>query len=166
MEKSTQNFLSVIENHKGIIYKVAGLYTKDSEDRKDLAQEIIFQLWRSFEQYDEQYKLSTWIYRIALNVSISFYRKKKRRESIFHPLSGEVFSVHEEESSQHEDVKLLQQFIKELKELDRAIIILTLDGNSQKETAEILGLTETNVSTRVGRIKTILKKKFETAKNQ
>jgi len=166
MEKSTQNFLSVIENHKGIIYKVAGLYTKDSEDRKDLAQEIIFQLWRSFEQYDEQYKRSTWIYRIALNVSISFYRKKKRRETISHPLSGEVFSVHEEESSQHEDVKLLQQFIKELKELDRAIIILTLDGNSQKETAEILGLTETNVSTRVGRIKTTLKKKFETAKNQ
>jgi RNA polymerase sigma factor (sigma-70 family) len=165
MEKSTQNFLSVIEDHKGIIYKVAGLYARDGEDRKDLAQEIIFQLWRSFERYDEQYKLSTWIYRIALNVSISFYRKEKRRETISHPLSGEVFSIHEEESSQHEDVKLLQQFIKELKELDRAIIILTLDGNNQKETAEILGLTETNVSTRVGRIKTQLKKKFETAKN-
>ena len=166
MEKSTQNFLSVIENHKGIIYKVAGLYTKDSEDRKDLEQEIIFQLWRSFERYDEQYKLSTWIYRISLNVSISFYRKEKHRETISHPLSGEVFSVHEEENILSEDVKLLQQFIKELKELDRAIIVLTLDGNSQKETAEILGLTETNVSTRVNRIKAQLKKKFETVKNQ
>ena len=85
--QNTSLFLSVIENNKGIIYKVANSYCKDDEDRKDLVQEIIFQLWQSFGKYDDQYKLSTWMYRIALNVAISFYRKGSRRKDISIPFT-------------------------------------------------------------------------------
>ncbi len=80
------DFLQLIEQNKGIIYKVARSYGKNQQDREDLFQEIIIQLWRSFERYDDQYKLSTWMYRIALNVAISFYRKEKKRIASESPL--------------------------------------------------------------------------------
>ena len=76
----TDLFLSVIETHKGIIYKVANSYCKDTENKKDLVQEIVLQLWKSFDSYNNQFKHSTWIYRIALNVAISYYRKEERRK--------------------------------------------------------------------------------------
>ena len=90
--EKTDRFLSVIEINKGIIYKITNSYCKDTEDRKDLIQEIISQLWKSFDNYSDQYKYSTWIYRIALNVAISFYRKENRRKTISSPLSEGVFS--------------------------------------------------------------------------
>jgi RNA polymerase sigma factor (sigma-70 family) len=79
LKRDAQTFLSVIESNKGIIYKVANSYCWDEENRKDLIQEIIVQLWLAFDKYDKNYKLSTWMYRIALNVSISFYRKQETR---------------------------------------------------------------------------------------
>ena len=169
LSKETEAFFfTVIEANKGIIYKVAISYCKNGEDRKDLIQEIIIQLWRSFSKYDEQYKLSTWIYRIALNVSISFYRKEKRRDAISQPISESIFSMTEndEPNEINNDLNLLQRFISELKELDRALILLYLDGNSQKEMAEILGLTETNVATKVSRIKSKLRQKFSNIESQ
>ena len=74
----TEQFISLIESNKGIIYKVANSYCSDTENRKDLIQEIIIQLWLSLEKYDSRFRISTWMYRIALNVSISFYRKENR----------------------------------------------------------------------------------------
>ncbi len=155
-------FLKVLEDNKGIIYKVANSYCKNGEDRKDLVQEIIIQLWRSFGKYDKQYKLSTWIYRIALNVSISFYRKEKRRDTVSQPISESIISMTENDETDeiNNDLNLLQKFISELNELDRSLILLYLDGISQKEMAKILGLTETNVATKVSRIKIKLQQKF------
>ena len=75
--KKEDKFLSVIDNHRGILYKVANNYCKNSEDRKDLIQEIIYQLWKAFENYNPQFQYSTWIYRISLNTAISFYRKER-----------------------------------------------------------------------------------------
>ena len=132
LKRDAQNFLAVIDSNKGIIYKVANSYCKDEENRKDLIQEIIVQLWLSFDKYDETYKLTTWIYRIALNVSISFYRKEHRRNEINQPLPDGI---------------------------------LYLEGNNQQEIAEILGLTMTNISTKVSRIKQQLKQKFSTLKS-
>ena len=86
-------FLSIIETNKGIIYKIANSFCRDIDDRKDLAQEIILKLWKSFETYNEQSKHSTWIYRISLNVAISFYRKEKSRSKINVPLSGIIFNI-------------------------------------------------------------------------
>src|SRR5258706_15969436 len=159
-------FLSVIECNKGILYKVANLYCKDSEERKDLVQEIIIQLWESFENYTSQYKYSTWIYRIALNVAISFYRKENRREHVSNPLSDGILNFVDTNvtGETEKEIGLLQQFISELKELDKALMLLYLEEKSHKEIAEIIGISETNVSTKIGRIKTILKQKFSTIK--
>ena len=159
----TDKFLSVIQTNKGIIYKIANSYCKDEEDRKDLVQEIIVQLWKSFDKYNEQYKYSTWIYRIALNVAISFYRKEHRRKDISNPLSDGILIFTDTDETK-EDIRFLQQFIAELKELDKALMLLYLEEKSYKEIAEIIDLSETNVATKIGRIKNRLKQKFSTIK--
>jgi len=155
-------FLSVIETNKGIIYKVANSYCKDTEDRKDLVQEIVLKLWKSFDSYDERFKHSTWIYRIALNTAISFYRKEKTRKAITNPFSEILFNVADfKDNNQIEESTIfLNQFISELKELDKALMLLYLEEKSHKEMAEIIGISETNVATKIGRIKNILKQRF------
>lgn len=158
------DFLQLIEQNKGIIYKVARSYGKNEEDREDLFQEIIIQLWRSFERYDDQYKLSTWMYRIALNVAISFYRKERRRIASESPLTESMTDIAGEEpnSDLESNINLLQQFINELSELEKALMILYLESKSYKEIAEILGISETNVATKINRVKNQLKQKFLT----
>lgn len=164
-EKSDR-FLSVIETQKGIIYKIANSYCKDPEDRKDLFQEIITQLWKSFDNYSEQYKYSTWIYRIALNVAISFYRKENRKKVLSSPISESLFNFLVEENSETEsNLRMLQQFIQELKDLDKALMLLYLEEKSHREIAEIIGISETNVATKIGRIKLLLKQKFMNTEN-
>ena len=160
--KEDNVFLSVIEQHKGIIYKIANSYCKNTEDRKDLIQEIVFQLWRSFGRYNDQYKYSTWLYRIALNVAISFYRKDSKRTDRTSGLTADIIIVAEEKEDTGPQLQLLQRFISELPELDRAIMILYLEEKSYREIADILGLTETNIATKISRIKNKLKNKFST----
>ena len=163
----TAPFLTVIENHKGIIYKVANAYCKLEADRKDLVQEIILQLWKSFDKYNDQFKYSTWIYRISLNVAISFFRKESTRKNISNPLSDQIFNIaHLQENKQKEaGFEMLYQFISTLQDLDKALILLYLEEKSHKEIAEILGISETNVSTKVGRIKSRLKQHFSDRKS-
>ena len=155
-------FSTLIDTHKGIIYRIANLYCTHVEERKDLVQEILFQVWKSFDRYNDQYKHSTWIYRIALNVAISFYRKEKSRRKISSPYPEAIFNMAEElpPTPATGDIVLLQQFISELKELDKAVMLLYLEAKSHKEIAEIIGITETNVATKIGRIKKQLKQKF------
>ncbi|OQP59721.1 RNA polymerase subunit sigma-70 [Niastella vici] len=162
--EQTTIFLSIIEKNRGIIYKVANAYCVNAEDRKDLIQEIIVQLWRSFHRYNDQYKYSTWMYRIALNTAISFYRKENRRKQLSSPLSDNILDLTEDNTPIETDTHLghLQQFIAGLKELDKALMLLYLEEKSQKEIAGITGISETNVSTRIARIKKILKHKFAT----
>lgn len=163
---NSEVFLTVVEEHKRIIYKVANSYCKNNEDRKDLIQEILIQLWKSFERYDSKFKYSTWIYRIALNVAISFYRKENSRKTISNSFNESFFSMSETKSSDENEQNLntLHQFISELKELDKALILLYLDEKNQKEMAEILGISESNVATKVSRIKIKLKEKFSLIK--
>jgi RNA polymerase sigma-70 factor (ECF subfamily) len=165
--KLQTDFVKTIEENKGIIYKIARSYCKDPDDKQDLIQEILFQLWKSFDKFDSSYKFSTWMYRIALNVSISFYRKETLRRQINHPLPESVLYLKEDNTAKDLNNKLdqLHQFIQELKELDRAIIILYLEGNNQQDIGEILGLTVTNISTKVSRIKELLKQKFLSINN-
>jgi RNA polymerase sigma-70 factor (ECF subfamily) len=160
-------FLSVIETNKGIIYKIANSYCKDPEDRKDLFQEIVSQLWKSFDNYNNQYRYSTWIYRVALNVAISFYRKENRRKVLSSPLSEGVFSLidFDETNEMESNLRMLQQFIQELKDLDKALMLLYLEEKSHREIAEIIGITETNVATKIGRIKQLLKQRFMNKEN-
>jgi RNA polymerase sigma factor (sigma-70 family) len=161
-------FLSVIQSHKGILYKIANSYCRDVEDRKDLVQEIVFQLWKSFENYDNNFKYSTWIYRISLNVAISFYRKENSRSKIANPLSEGI--IHFTDSTGFEDKEkdlgILQELIAQLKDLDKAIMLLYLEEKSHKEIAQIIGISETNVATKINRIKNNLKQKFNLLKQQ
>jgi RNA polymerase sigma factor (sigma-70 family) len=161
-------FLDLIEANKGIIYKVSNSYCKDVEDRKDLVQEIIIQLWRSFERYDDRYKLSTWMYRIALNVAISFFRKEHKRKSSASPISESVIETTADEGpgELESNLYLLQQFIYELQELDRALMLLYLEDRNYKEIADILEITETNVATKISRIKDRLRQKFSRINNE
>jgi len=155
-------FLSVIEQQKGIIYKIANSFKKDEDDKKDLMQEIILQLWRSFASYDEKSKFSTWMYRVALNVAIASYRKEQRKSEIITSMPESVIALAEENNSTENEyeLSLLQKFIGELKELDRALMLLYLEERSGKEISEILGLSETNIRTKINRIKEQLKQKF------
>lgn len=162
LESNSETFFSVVEANKGIIYKVVNSYCKDLEDRKDLTQEILIQLWKSFDNYNDQYKRSTWIYRIALNVSISFYRKENSRQKLIYPLTNYIIGVSAISDAPEKETNhiLLEQFISELKDFDKAIALLYLEEKSYKEIAEVMGITETNVATKISRIKEKLKQNF------
>lgn len=154
-------FEELIEQNKGLLYKVVNIYCRSEDDKNDLLQEIKIQLWRSFERYSGEYKLSTWIYRVSLNVAISFHRKKSslknRTVSIEeHEFAEEVSTTYEQDAKVH----LLEKFIGELKELDKALMLLYLDDKGHLEIAEILGISATNVSTKIARIKVKLKERF------
>ncbi len=155
------DFLTIIEANKRIIFKICNAYCQNVNDREDLAQEIIYQLWKSWSSFNSNYKLSTWMYRIALNVAISFYRKERKATDTV--LMGDhLIEIADENLEEGLETKLnaLQQFINELKELDRALMILYLEEKSHKEMAEIIGISTTNVATKIGRIKEQLKQKF------
>src|SRR5690606_5075151 len=161
-------FLSVVQSNKGIIYKVVSSYCKNVEDRKDLIQEIIVQLWKSFDSYDDNFKHSTWIYRISLNVAISFYRKENSRRKIASSLTDGIINFSDDDCSEdtETDLSILQQMITQLKDLDKALMLLYLEEKSHKEIAQIIGISETNVATKINRIKNNFKEKFTKIKNQ
>jgi len=165
-DQQEESFLAIIEQHKGIIYKIAKSFKRNEYDKKDLVQEIIFQLWRAFPSFDERCKLSTWMYRVALNVAISSYRKEQKKNELIIPLSESAMDFAGDETPNETNLNLLQQFINELKELDRALMILYLEEKSGKEMAEILGLSEANIRTKTNRIKEQLKHRFSTINNQ
>lgn len=160
MSNEKEFFLSSIDSNKGIIYKVANSYCKDLADREDLIQEIILQLWKAYPSYNPAYKLSTWMYRIGLNVAISAYRKASKRSQLIKPFSETAIYLDEDRSESNDNRDLLQALIKELKEVDRALILLFLEGYLYPEIGQILGLSESNVATKLSRIKQQLKKKF------
>jgi len=155
-----EGFQTLVEEHKKILYKVCNSYCRNRDDREDLAQEIIIQLWQSFGKFDERYRFSTWMYRIALNVAISFYRRESTRTR--HVISDEehLLEAIDDTDSQPEDIRLLYQFIEGLDPLNKALVLLYLDGNSYQEIADVLGISETNVATKINRLKKTMKQEF------
>ena len=149
-----ERFIQILNENKWVLYKVINTYCKDSEDRKDLEQEILIQLWKSFELYNNQYKISTWIYKISMNVSISFYRSNINRKTKTSPINESIFQVAAQtDNSFDEERKFLYDFINLLDDFNKEILILYLDDHSYKEIAEIVGITESNVGTKINRIK-------------
>lgn len=160
-EEQKQSFQTLIEQNKGILFKVASMYCQDETDRQDLIQEIMIQIWRSFTKYNNQFKISTWVYRISLNVAISFYRKNENRKRNNISLNEDISQIPEDNKSEEEvQLNLLLHFISELKEIDKALIILYLEDKSYPEIADILGISVSNVGTKIGRIKKSLKQRF------
>jgi len=160
----TISFTNLIAENRNILFKVCNAYCRNKSDIDDLAQEMVFQLWKSYERYDPAFKFQTWMYRVVLNVAISFYRKSKNAASTV-GMSEHLIDIEDltDLSEQTEtDLQLLQQFIHELKDLDRGLMILYLEEKPYKEIAEIIGISESNVSTRISRIKDQLKQRFQT----
>lgn len=161
-QEAKQNFLKLILDNKGIIIRICNSYCANKNDREDLAQEITIQLWRAGDHYDPNQKFSTWMYRVALNVAISWYRKGKSAISpvLLNEAHYEMEDVSGAEDEATENINLLQRFINELPELDKALMILFLEGKTHAETGDILGISETNVATRISRIKKKIKQRF------
>jgi len=165
-----QRFESLLREHRGIVYKVAALYSRSVADREDLMQEISAQLWRSFAGYDEaRAKFSTWMYRIALNVAISQARRERWSEADrFEPLELhhlETVGGGEPIAEKDERLPALYAFIGQLDPLNRALILLYLEDRHYAEIADVLGISETNVATKINRIRQKLRGQMTGATN-
>lgn len=156
--QESQNFEHLLESHRGILFKVANTYCWHVDDRADLIQDMAAQLWRAWPSFDNRRSFSTWMYRIALNIGISYVRANSIRQRHQVSLTDEHHDVPAPESDEiayEVELKrnLLQAFIERQPLLDRALLLLYLDARPQKEMAEILGLNESNVSTKISRLK-------------
>jgi len=151
----SKEFHELLERHRKIVFKVAASYCRHPDDRADLAQEITTQLWRAFPAYDGQRLFSTWMYRIALNVAISFRRTAQLRDGHAVALDADLHDIADERADPESDeqVRALYRCIDRLDPLNRALLLLYLDEKSQREIADILGISETNVATKIGRLK-------------
>jgi RNA polymerase sigma-70 factor (ECF subfamily) len=146
-----------MEEHKKILYKVCHSYCKNPGDRDDLAQEIIVQLWRSFRSFDQRVRFSTWMYRIALNVAISFYRRESVRTRHVVPGSEHLLEAVDQTANRSEEMQVLYEWIEGLDPLHKALVILYLDGNNYQEIADVLGISQSNVATKISRLKETLR---------
>jgi len=155
-------FISVIKDHQNLIFKICYSYCKNPENRKDLQQEILMQLWSSFSKFDGRVKISTWIYKIALNTAIFYYRNDCKYNDKKVKIDASIISLSnfELDSEQDENIIMLNQFIERLDKMDKALILLYLDENKYKDIADIIGISETNVATKISRIKKSLKEHF------
>ncbi len=163
MDKQEQQhfFEDIIEQHKGILLKVARAYCPNEEDRQDLIQEMMIQIWQTLHKYNDQFKMSTFLYRISLNVAISFYRRNTSRGNKYTVLNEHTIQIPIEDKTEAEqELNLLEKFISELKEIDKALMLLYLEDKSHTEIAEIVGMSVSNVGTKIGRIKAKLKTRF------
>lgn len=154
-----QKFISLIEAHQGLIHKVCLMYEGDRDARNDLFQEIVLQLWRSFDSFRGESKITTWMYRIALNTAISGYRKQNRHIKT-EDLSERHFNIsgHEDAEAEQENAQKLQWAIRKLSEIERAMVMMTLEEVPYEEIAETIGITQNNVRVRMNRIREKLRK--------
>lgn len=166
MQSDEAAFLEAIRAHSGIMRKVANAYCSDISERDDLLQEITIQIWRSWGKYDPSYKMTTWIYRIALNVAISFFRKSHRHRAINNATGNPESVATRGDETLSENVRQLYEFVAELSEMNRALILLYLDNFSHEEIAQTLGISRTNVATKISRIKKQLRQRFEQSEEQ
>jgi len=151
-------FLDRLETHRGIPRKVAGAYCRNRADREDCVQEIVAQLWRSYPRYDAEKPFSTWAWRIAVNVAISFYRKG--RDAFERTVLSESAALEAVPAAADEPDAMLERLyalVARLDEFDRALVVLYLDDRPYAEIADVLGITQTNVATKLNRIKHRLK---------
>ena len=150
-KRNKREFSELIKRNQGIIHKVTLVYTNSLVEREDLFQEICLQLWKSYSNFRHESQFSTWMYRVALNTAISNIRKKKLgfvSESVI-----DDNRLADEPTEEKEGVKLLYESISKLNQIDKAIILLWLEEKNYEEIASIIGITKSNVSVKLVRIK-------------
>ena len=157
-----REFSDLIKDNQGLIIKISRMYTHSQEDEKDLFQEIVLQLWRSYGSFKGNSKITTWMYRIALNTAITLFRKKSRSIK-----TDELQDFHykketeEDDSEQAQQISTLYKVIKMLPDTERAIVMMYLDDLPYKEIAANLGITEGNGRVKMNRLKKTLKELME-----
>lgn len=151
MNKQTvdKEFISLIQQNEGIIFKVASFYADNENSIGDMYQEIVLNLWKGYPSFRGESKYSTWIYRIALNTCVSFFRRKKVKPEYVENLPD----IKDITNNKDEQIKELYRLINKLGKIERALVLLYLDDKPYKEISEITGISLTNVSTRISRIK-------------
>ena len=156
MSKETV-FTNLIREHQALLYKVTSVYTDNKQDQEDLFQEVVYQLWKYFDSFRQDSKITTWMYRVAMNTAITHLKKKKRRPDVL-PIV-EVFIKQNDsiDDVYEERLRLLYKHLHHLNTLDKGLIFLLLEGKSYNEIALITGLQVSNVGTRISRIKKKLK---------
>ena len=160
MEKE---FIELVNNNRALIFKVCNLYCHDQESRKDLFQEVVLQLWKSYPGFRKESAGGTWIYRVALNTAISNLRKESKKPENS-SLSLSEFEIPDMSVlDEKENSSMLYLAIAKLNEIEKAIILLYLDEKTYDEISEIIGITNSNVGARLNRIKTKLSKLIKTA---
>jgi RNA polymerase sigma factor (sigma-70 family) len=157
LKTKEQEVLIRIEEHKGILYKVSKMYMDNNDDQQDLFQEIVYQLWKAYESFENKSKFSTWMYRVAINTAIVYLKKEKRKVDK-HDLPE--FNIKDEESDSAIKESQIEHFyraVQKLEKIDKAIIFYQLEGLSHKETGENLGISEVNARVKLNRAKEKLK---------
>ncbi len=159
MDKDLEHkFVTELENNQNIVHKVCTLYTNDRDSHNDLFQEITIQLWKAYPKFRGESKFSTWMYRVALNTAITLYRKNKKSiptqdyESVLFKIQADEYDETEEQQ-----LKLLYNAVRQLGDIDKALVFLYLEDKSYTEIAETMGISEVNARVKMNRIKTKLK---------
>ena len=162
MKSSEEEFLSLINQHKGILYKVSRMYFDNIEDQQDLFQEIILQLWTSLDSFKGNSKLSSWMYRVALNTAIVFFKKEKRKLDNIIPVKIEPIALDVYDTDKDLQLVHFYKAVKELNKIEKALIFQFIEGLSGKEIAENLGISEVNVRVKTNRTKIKLQEIIKT----
>jgi RNA polymerase sigma factor (sigma-70 family) len=158
VETKEAQFLQLIGEHKGILFKICKIYQDDADDRNDLLQEMTLQLWLAFDSFRGESKFSSWMYRVALNTAIVFFKKQKRRpdDQQLHPdfdRAEELSPAGEKE----EKLAIFYKAVQQLGKVEKALIYLYMEDQPYEEIASHLGITEGNVRVRLNRVKNKLK---------
>jgi len=157
-KKLEHQFVTELQSNQNIVHKVCTLYTNDRDSHKDLFQEITIQLWKAYPKFRGDAKFSTWMYRVALNTAITLYRKSKKRirtqdyDSVIFKIKSEDYDPKEEEQLQ-----LMYKAVKQLGDIEKALVFLYLEDKDYREIAETLGITEVNARVKMNRIKNKLR---------
>ena len=163
MKAKEQEFLARIEQHKGILYKVSKMYMDTSDDQQDLFQEIVCQLWKAYDSFKGDSQFSTWMYRVAINTSIVFLKKEKRKVDKYDLSTDNIRDEEGDSEIKENQLNHFYKAVQKLEKIDKAIIFYQLEGFSHKEIADNLGISEGNARVKLNRAKEKLK---EIIKNQ
>ncbi len=158
-----KEFIQIVQKNQGIIHKVCNIYCDVQEDRNDLFQEIVAQLWKSFPTFQNRSKFSTWMYRVALNTAITSFKKAKRRPDQ-NRLTYDNFQIEDDsyDTETEENIKQLHRAVAQLSGVEKSIVLLYFENKKYEEIAEITGITQNYVRVKMNRIKKKLKKLMTT----
>jgi RNA polymerase sigma-70 factor (ECF subfamily) len=155
-----EKFVRIIKQHEGVIFKITTMYTDNRDDQKDLYQDVVYQLWKSFDSFRAESKISTWMYRIALNTALTRLKKSKRMGNTI-SIDRVVMQQTDNYNPEFEGkLKVLYTHIKQLNVIEKGLMLLLLEGKKYDEIAEITGLSPSNVGTKISRIKQKLTKQI------